>query len=557
MQEPRVVAVFQARTSSSRLPGKALLPIADLPAVVLAARRAGNTGVEVRVATSDDPSDDQLAATLTRYGLTVYRGSLNDVLARFVGACRDLSPRDLVVRLTADNMLPDGEFIDRLRAAFDPDRIDYLGTHSPLDGLPYGMSAELFTVEALRTAAEHAETAGDIEHVTPWIRRHLRTQRWTEPGAPAHWARLRCTIDTFADLQAVARLFDTEKQPVGVGHVELIERLALATPMAHAARTPYSLVSGDRICSRLTLGGAQLGLPYGIANTHGCPGDTELHQLLGLAVDAGITAIDTARAYRQSESRIGRWMQSQQESRLQVITKLDVLNALPPDAPSAWVHSAVDASVFQSLAALRTPRIGTLLLHRWSHRTDWGGEAWKRLLELRDAGVVAALGCSVSSPAQAIEAMGDRDIVHLQCPVNLLDQRWHEPAWLSAVQARPDVTIHARSVFLQGLVTLPPERWPVFDSSHSPAELLALLDDLAGQCERESRVDLCMAYVASLPWVHSLVVGVETESQLCENLRLIARPAMTAAQIGLVRRTLPAMPLNVLDPSQWNFDHAG
>jgi spore coat polysaccharide biosynthesis protein SpsF len=556
MQKPRVVAILQVRTSSSRLPGKALLPIAALPAAVLSAQRAGNTGIEVRVATSSDPSDDQLAATLTGHGLTVSRGSQQNVLARFTEACGDLDSNDIVVRLTADNVLPDGSFLAQLLAAFDPTRFDYLGTHSPLDGLPYGMSAELFTVDALRRAAADSSSAEDVEHVTPWIRRHLRVQRWVAQGVPAYWSRLRCTIDSFSDFQAVARLFDGERNAVGVPHVELIERLALASTLGQAPRTPFEPDAQGRLASRLTLGGVQLGVAYGVANTHGCPDDGELDQLLELAVDAGVTTIDTARAYRQSESRIGHWLQSRQESRLRVITKLDVLDSLPPDAPAAWVKAAVDASVFQSLAALRATRIDTLLLHRWSHHGEWNGEAWKRLLGLRDAGVVSALGCSVSSPEQAIEALSDPDVVHIQCPVNLLDQRWRAPRWLAAVQARPDVTIHARSVLLQGLVTLPAERWPVFVGDCDAAELLARLDELALRCERESRVDLCMAYVASLPWVRSLVSGVETAAQLRENLRLIARPALTTAQRDLVHETLPALPLKLLDPSQWEFAHA-
>ncbi len=556
MHKSRVVAVLQVRTSSSRLPGKALLPIAALPTAVLSAQRAGNTGIEVRVATSSDPSDDQLAATLTEHGLTAVRGSLHNVLARFVEACADLGSNDIVIRLTADNLLPDGNFLEQLLTTFDPTRFDYLGTHSPLDGLPYGMSAELFTVDALRRAAAASSSAEDVEHVTPWIRRNLRVQRWVAQGAPDHWPRLRCTIDSFSDFQSVSRLFETERNPVGVSHVELIERLALATTLGHEARTPYELDSRGRIASRLTLGGVQFGVAYGVANTHGCPDDEALDRLLEMAVDAGVTTIDTARAYGQSEARIGHWLQSRQESRLRVITKLDVLNSLPSDASPAWVGAAVDASVFQSLAALRTTRIDTLMLHRWSHHGDWNGEAWRRLLSLRDRGLVSALGCSVSSPEQAIQALSDPDVAHIQCPVNLLDQRWRDPRWSAAVEARPDVTIHARSVLLQGLVTLPAERWPLFDGSSDAAALLACLDDLALRCERESRIDLCIAYAASLPWVRSLVMGVETQAQFRENLRLIARPALTAAQMDLVHAMLPALPLKLLDPSQWEFAHA-
>src|SRR5690349_24219800 len=105
---PRVRVVMQARTSSSRLPGKAMLPIAGVPMVVLAARRAGNQGHQVVVATSDESSDDDLADLCESDGLAVVRGPLDDVLGRFVIASEDLDDADVIVRLTADNVVPDG-----------------------------------------------------------------------------------------------------------------------------------------------------------------------------------------------------------------------------------------------------------------------------------------------------------------------------------------------------------------------------------------------------------------------------------------------------------------
>ena len=69
--------VLQARTSSTRLPGKVLLPVCGLPLVVLAARRVARDGIETVVATSDDPSDDRLAETLGQYGIRHVRGALD------------------------------------------------------------------------------------------------------------------------------------------------------------------------------------------------------------------------------------------------------------------------------------------------------------------------------------------------------------------------------------------------------------------------------------------------------------------------------------------------
>ncbi len=78
--------------------------------VVLAAQRAGTTGAEVVVATSDRPEDDVIASTVEAAGIHVVRGPLDDPLRRFAIATADLDDDDVVVRLTADNVVPDGSW---------------------------------------------------------------------------------------------------------------------------------------------------------------------------------------------------------------------------------------------------------------------------------------------------------------------------------------------------------------------------------------------------------------------------------------------------------------
>src|SRR5439155_4995210 len=119
------------------------------------------------------PADDAIAHALRRAGIDGFRGPHDDVLKRFVQATRELPPDAVIVRLTADNVLPDGAFVQALLDEFEQRGLAYLGTASPQDGLPYGMSAEVFRVASLRRADSEANTAFDREHVTPWIRCHL------------------------------------------------------------------------------------------------------------------------------------------------------------------------------------------------------------------------------------------------------------------------------------------------------------------------------------------------------------------------------------------------
>src|SRR5436853_7537359 len=205
----RIRIVLQARTNSSRLPAKVLLPIRGMALAVLCARRLGSTGHEVVLATSDSWYDDLLSLTAERAGVKVFRGSLANVLDRFVQCVADLSDDDIVVRATADNPLPNGSFIDALIQASGGMRSNYFGTSSPADGVPYGMSAEVFLVGALRRVAEVTNDALNFEHVTTMLRRQagaggLICKGWLIDEDSSH---RRATIDTLEDYLAMASVF--------------------------------------------------------------------------------------------------------------------------------------------------------------------------------------------------------------------------------------------------------------------------------------------------------------------------------------------------------------
>ena len=555
MPEPTdCLVVVQARLASTRLPAKALLPVGGMASFVLCAQRAANTGLRVIVATSVEASDDSLVAVAREAGIDIVRGPHDDVLGRFVLACAALPADAAVVRLTADNVLPDGRFVDTLVGEFRRRDLDYLGTSSPVDGLPYGLSAEVFSAAILRRAQSGARTAFDREHVTPWIRREGRNATHLHQGAEAHWSRLRCTLDTFDDYLRLRRVFDGEADPVGVPWQALVERLAAVGGNGPEPRCPFRTGPDGRVHSVLALGTAQIGLRYGIANNAGLPDDAQAAALLDAAVEAGITTLDTARAYGRSEQRIGTLLSPGQRTRVGIVTKLDPLAQVEPDAASQRVRDAVDASVFHSAHALRERRLDTLLLHRWAHRAAWDGAAWDRLLELQSDGLIHRLGASVSSVDEAIAALAEPRVEHLQCPVNLVDARWRAPRFLAAVAARPDVVVHARSTLLQGLLTLPASRWPEV-AGYDRKALGTLLDDSVAAFGRLDRVDLCMAYVRGLPWVHSLVVGMETLDQLRLNLALARRPALAPGERTKLEQRLPLLPEAVVDPARWSASH--
>ncbi len=225
MSFPHVHVFIQSRLTSSRLPAKALLPLAGFPTVVLSALRARNKGLNVRVLTSSDSSDNAIEDALKKYDIPCFRGSLDDVLLRFAEAAKDLDDHDLIIRLTADNVFPDGDFLNLLVNEFKQQDIDYLGTNSPEDGLPYGLSAEIFKVACLRRAQQHATDSFDREHVTPYIKRNFSCQNFIYREGMSDWPELRCTLDVLSDYILLLEVFREVLTPIEIHWQDLVKQL--------------------------------------------------------------------------------------------------------------------------------------------------------------------------------------------------------------------------------------------------------------------------------------------------------------------------------------------
>ncbi|HEY2068173.1 MAG TPA: aldo/keto reductase [Rhizomicrobium sp.] len=301
--------------------------------------------------------------------------------------------------------------------------------------------------------------------------------------------------------------------------------------------------------AELVLGSVQLGLAYGAANRTGKPSRGAALRLVRRAADSGITKFDTARAYGDSEERLGEALAARKAVR--TITKLSPLTELSDDASRDDVRFAVDMSIAESLIALRRDRIDCLLLHRAAHMTAFGGAVWSRLLERLEDGTVLSLGVSVQSPDEALAALTRQDIHHIQLPFNVLDWRWRETGVLDDIAERPHITIHARSVFLQGiLASADASVWPVVDGVNAQS-VLAQLASLAEEYGRESVADLCLAFARGQGWIDGVVVGMETEAQLDDNLRLFIRAPLSAEDCAEIAARVPRVPEQLLNPALW------
>lgn len=221
------ICIFlQARMSSSRLPGKSLMDVSGYPLAVLSALRAGNTGRKVVVLTSTDKSDDILFDMVSSYGIECLRGDLKNVLLRFKEAADrlGLDKGSLIVRLTGDNIVPDGELIDNLIKAYQElEKIDYIGADYPNDKLPYGVNVELFLLSALDDAHHNARSAYDLEHVTPWIKKNYRCDGMSPYVDDIEYdtEELNLTIDSNEELEFMRSIFQKIDQPLHIPWYEV------------------------------------------------------------------------------------------------------------------------------------------------------------------------------------------------------------------------------------------------------------------------------------------------------------------------------------------------
>ncbi len=548
---PHTKILLQARMSSTRLPGKSLLTIAGVPLAILCAKRLGRGKIPLLLCTSTDPSDDVLAREAERAGVAVYRGELDDTLQRFIDATRSMNPEDVIIRATADNPFPDAAFASRVLSLFLERAHDYIGPGYPDSGMPYGLCLEAFRVGVLRRVNTIARAKEHREHVTPLMMSppFSATTYLPEDFNISHSAHIRCTVDTFDDYLRIASVFGVfhNRPPESVPWQELLDALCKysETPKFNVPQVG----SGFPRDSRLAIGTANFGQPYGARQTQVRARDAE--RLLKTAIDHGVNWIDTARAYGRAENIIGESLIGGWRDRVKICTKLAPTVGLDEFCGIRHLESEITASVNASLRALRTDYVEVLLLHRAEQLTAHGGLLVDLLHETKDRYGIKDIGVSVYTPEEAVLALKDPRIKHLQLPFNVLDKRWTSSEFMHWVSVRRDVRIHARSVFIQGTLLADPSEW----ANRLPGSARAIhqiLEKLRALAKNQSMASFCLAYALSQNWINTVVIGCDSMEQLMENMTVAANCSTWGHVAKLVESVEGISPSPFwLDPRTW------
>ena len=288
--------------------------------------------------------------------------------------------------------------------------------------------------------------------------------------------------------------------------------------------------------TKIGVGAVQFGLDYGISNSDGITPIEEVRKILTFAKEQRLRVIDTAASYGISEEVLGKTFP--QENDFDVVTKTPRFER--KDASSC--AELLEQTFLRSLKHLHCSHVYGLLIHHADDLLqDEGGLLIEKMKELKERGVVNKIGVSVYS-ADQVDRILDRFKVDLiQLPLNVLDQRLLISGHLSQLK-KEGIEVHARSVFLQGLLLMNPKSLPSYFDSVKP-HLVYYHDCLLRN--GWSPVQAALSFVTALDEVDVVICGVNNHLQLhalCNSVTSVETDAFTKFAI---------QDENILNPSKW------
>jgi len=291
---------------------------------------------------------------------------------------------------------------------------------------------------------------------------------------------------------------------------------------------------------QLCLGTAQFGLPYGITNAAGQVEEHEVRALLAEAAAAGLSWLDTAQAYGDAEAVLGRTLPHGHGFRL--------ISKLPAQSQSAFAAGDRldwDQAFECSLVRLGEPRLDALLLHSTADLRKPGGEYLQQwLLSLRERGLVRRLGVSIYG-SEDLDGVAPDLLDLVQLPLSLYDQRLLADGTITRLRSQ-GCAVHARSLYLQGLLLSPTASWPAWVAP-AAREHHARLEQLAADrgC---SLLECAMGFARAQQDLETVVLGLCSRCQLEQLLQAWGR--ISPWQEG-EWRTWALPDTGILDPRHW------
>lgn len=206
----KIVATVEARMTSSRLPGKVLMPAMGKPMLehLIDRLRAVPSIDEIVIATTINDADQPIVNFARTLGVSVFRGSENDVMARVIGAAESVNA-DVIVEITGDCPIIDPDIVEQTIRMYNCHDASYV-SNAHIRSYPDGMDAQVFSLETLRRSAAITNDQLDREHVTLHIRNHPEIFSQVHLVAPPslHQPELGLTLDENEDYKLLSKIIE-------------------------------------------------------------------------------------------------------------------------------------------------------------------------------------------------------------------------------------------------------------------------------------------------------------------------------------------------------------
>lgn len=260
---------------------------------------------------------------------------------------------------------------------------------------------------------------------------------------------------------------------------------------------------------KIVLGTVQFGLRYGINNRSGQPDKPAVFDILDKAGRGGITTLDTAEDYGTAQDIIGEYIleRGQQSERFRVISKISA---------EVTQREQLRANIERTLETLHIPGLEAYLFHRYENYKLFP-ELVSEMNILKEENKIRKIGVSIYTNEELEEVIDSEDIQIVQLPLNLLDNLSFKDGLLEKAK-RAGKEIHARSIFLQGLLFMDAHRIPAYLSALKPAfKAIHHLASAAGVTVES----LALNYVVNNPLVDKALIGVDTKDHLTKSLNCL------------------------------------
>jgi len=294
----------------------------------------------------------------------------------------------------------------------------------------------------------------------------------------------------------------------------------------------------------LVLGTAQLGFKYGIANKEGKPTIDRAFSIMKFAVELGISYFDTAYSYGESEARIGKFSKIYREygNKINIITKMPSLKG------KIINKERINKYFFESLKRLNRNSIYCYMIHNFDDIVNNSKIINEAFLSLKEEGFIEKIGVSVYDKFQIEYLLKNFRFDLIQLPVNIFDQRLLRSGILYDLKKK-NIEIHARSIFLQGLIFMDKNSLP--SSLVGAVPYLEKLEKVSLEVGATKR-EIALSFVNSISEIDKIVIGVEKIEQLKQAVNAFNKVRNSDKLKNII--TFDSFAIedeNIIDPRRW------